>query len=195
VTSLKKGGISSGAVVSHEDISRRKLAELETRRLAVIDPMTGILNRKAGLEYIQKQIKSARRRKKSLTVCFIDLDNLKYVNDNYGHREGDRTIRAAVKLMKSVLRETDTMCRLGGDEILLVLPDTSAGETGQVLERIAGLIALRNEKARIQWKLEFSYGLAEFTPGGMGSAEELVDAADSNMYKMKMSKKYKKGVN
>jgi diguanylate cyclase (GGDEF)-like protein len=195
VTPLKKGGGTSGAVVSHADITRRKLAELETRRLAVIDPMTGILNRKAGLEYIHKQIKTARRRKRSLTVCYIDLDNLKYVNDNYGHREGDRTIRAAVKLMKKVLRETDTMCRLGGDEILIVLPDTSAEETKPVLDRIAGLIARRNEKARIPWKLEFSYGLAEYTPGGKGSAEELVDIADRNMYKMKMSKKYKKGVN
>jgi diguanylate cyclase (GGDEF)-like protein len=195
VTPLKKGDITSGAVVSHADITRRKLAELETRRLAVMDPMTGILNRKAGLEYIQKQIKAARRRKRSLTVCYIDLDNLKYVNDNYGHREGDRTIRAAVNLMKGVLRETDTMCRLGGDEILIVLPDTPAGETKPVLERIAGLIARRNEKARIPWKLEFSYGLAEYTPGRKGSADELVDIADRNMYKMKMSKKYKKGVN
>jgi diguanylate cyclase (GGDEF)-like protein len=87
------------------------------------------------------------------------------------------------------------MCRLGGDEILIVLPDTPAGETKPVLERIAGLIARRNEKARIPWKLEFSYGLAEYTPGRKGSADELVDIADRNMYKMKMSKKYKKGVN
>ncbi|MEW6146224.1 MAG: diguanylate cyclase [Thermodesulfobacteriota bacterium] len=195
VTQLKKGGMTSGAVVSHSDITRRKLAELETRRLAVIDPMTGILNRKAGLEYIRKQIKAARRRKRSLTVCFIDLDNLKYVNDNYGHREGDRTIRAAVKLMKNVLRETDAMCRLGGDEIIIVLTDTPAGETKPVLDRIAELIARRNEKARIQWKLEFSYGLAEYTLGSKLTAEELVDIADRNMYKMKMSKKYKKGVN
>jgi diguanylate cyclase (GGDEF)-like protein len=193
VTPLKKDGTVSGAVVSHSDITRRKQAELETRRLAVIDPMTGILNRKAGLEYIQKKIKTARRRKQSLTVCYIDLDNLKHVNDNFGHREGDRTIRAAVKLMKSVLRETDTMCRLGGDELLIVLPDATREETMPVIGRIAGQIARRNDRARMPWKLEFSYGLAECPLSGKCRAEDLVDTADRNMYKMKVSKKHKKG--
>ena len=195
VTVLKDGKNTTGAVVSHSDITRRRLAEIETRRLAVIDPMTGVLNRKAGLAYISDRLKIAKRRKQSLTVCYIDLDNLKYVNDNYGHSEGDKTIRAAARLMKSALRETDAICRLGGDEILLVLPDTTIDESFHVLERLAGLISRRNDKARIPWKLEYSYGLAEHSPGGKHGAEELVDIADRNMYKMKMSKNHKKGVN
>lgn len=195
VTALKNGKSTTGAVVSHSDITRRRLAELESRRLAVIDPMTGVLNRKAGLAYIRDSIKIARRRKQSLTVCYIDLDNLKYVNDNYGHREGDKTIRSAAKLMKSALRETDAICRLGGDEILLVLTDTTIGESYAVLARMEELIRRRNDKARIPWKLEYSYGLAEHSPGGKHTADELVDIADRNMYKMKMSKKRKKGVN
>src|SRR3990167_7637153 len=195
VTALKNGKTATGAVVSHSDITRRRLAELETRRLAVIDPMTGVLNRKAGIAYIRDRMKIARRRKQSLTVCYIDLDNLKYVNDNYGHSEGDKPIRSAAKLMKRALRETDAICRLGGDEILLVLPDTTIDESIHVLGRLAELIARRNDKARIPWKLEYSYGLAEHSPGGKQTAEELVDTADRNMYKMKMSKKHKKGVN
>ncbi len=195
VTALKNGKSTTGAVVSHSDITRRKLAELESRRLSVIDPMTGVLNRKAGLAYIRDRIKIARRRKQSLTVCYIDLDNLKYVNDNYGHSEGDKTIRTAAKLMKSALRETDAICRMGGDEILLVLPDTTIGGSYAVLGRMEELISQRNDKARIPWKLEYSYGLAEHSPGGKHTAEELVDIADRNMYKMKMSKKHKKGVN
>lgn len=195
VTALKTGRNTTGAVVSHSDITRRRQAELETRRLAVIDPMTGVLNRKAGLAYIRDRIKIARRRKESLTVCYIDLDNLKYVNDNYGHSEGDKTIRSAAKLMKKALRETDAICRLGGDEILLVLPDTTIEKSIHVLERLAGMIARRNDKARIPWRLEYSYGLAEYTPGAKLTAEALVDMADRKMYKMKVSKKHKKGVN
>ena len=114
VTPLRKRGALSGVVVSHADVTRRKLAEIQTRRLAVIDPMTGIMNRKSGLEYLKKQIKNCRRRKRSLTLCYIDLDNLKFVNDNYGHSEGDKTIRSAVKMLKKVLRPSDTICRLGG---------------------------------------------------------------------------------
>lgn len=195
VTALKTEGAVSGAVVSHEDITRRKTAELETRRLAVTDPMTGILNRKAGLDFIHRQIKLSRRHKRSLTVCYIDLDNLKYVNDNFGHREGDKIIRTAVKLIRSVLREMDAMCRLGGDEILLVLLDASIGECMPVIDRIKELIERKNNIPLKQWRMEFSYGLAEYAPGRKCGAEDLVDIADRNMYKMKMSKKHKKGVN
>ena len=195
VTPLRKRGALSGIVVSHADVTRRKLAEIQTRRLAVIDPMTGIMNRKSGLEYLKKQIKNCRRRKRSLTLCYIDLDNLKFVNDNYGHSEGDKTIRSAVKMLKKVLRPSDTICRLGGDEILLVLPGNTTDESRPVVERIMEKIALRNEKSRIPWKMDFSYGLAEYTPGRKCSADELVDTADRDMYVMKISKRYKKGVN
>jgi diguanylate cyclase (GGDEF)-like protein/PAS domain S-box-containing protein len=195
VTPLKTDGTIKGAVISHTDITRRKTAELETKRLAVTDPMTGILNRKAGLDFIHKHMKLSRRHKRSLVVCYIDLDNLKYVNDNFGHREGDKIIRTAVKLIRSVLRESDAMCRLGGDEILLVLLDTTVDECMPVIDRIKYLIERKNNKLLKQWRMEFSYGLAEYTPGRKCKSEELVDMADRNMYKMKMSKKYKKGVN
>jgi diguanylate cyclase (GGDEF)-like protein/PAS domain S-box-containing protein len=195
VTPLKTQGTLKGAVVSHADVTRRKTAELETRRLSVTDPMTGILNRKAGLDFIHRQMKLSKRHKRSLVLCYIDLDNLKYVNDNFGHREGDKIIRTAVKLISNVLRESDAMCRLGGDEILLVLLDTTTDECMPVIGRIKDLIERKNKKLFKNWKMEFSYGLAEYTPGRRCNAEELVDTADRNMYKMKMSKKYKKGVN
>ncbi|KAB2834260.1 MAG: diguanylate cyclase [Candidatus Dadabacteria bacterium] len=185
---------SGGAVVSHTDVTRQKLAEQQSKRLAVIDPMTGILNRKAGLDFISAQIKISRRHKRKLTVCYIDLDNLKYVNDNFGHREGDKTLRKAVKLIRKVLRESDEMCRLGGDEILLVLPNTTLEEGARVIDRIADRIARNNEKPGVPWKLNISYGLTEYPARGRCKAEELVDAADRNMYRMKMGKKCKKGV-
>lgn len=195
VTPLITGGEVSGAVVSHTDITRQKLAELESRRLAVIDPMTGILNRKAGMESLRTQIKISKRQKRNLTVCYIDLDNLKYVNDKFGHREGDNTLRKAVRLIKKVLRESDEMCRLGGDEILLVLPNTTIKEGEIVIARINERIARSNEKGGTASALDISYGLAEYPVGGKCGAEELVDTADRSMYRMKMGKKYKKGVN
>ena len=195
VSPLKNEDNISGAVVSHTDITQQKLAELESRRLAVIDPMTGIYNRKAGLETLRQQIKISRRQKRKLTVCYIDLDNLKYVNDKFGHREGDKTLRKTVKLIKKVLRESDEMCRLGGDEILLVLPNTALEEGERVIERIDDRISQNNLKAGASSKIEISYGMAELPAGGKCSAEELIDTADRNMYRMKMGKKYKKGVN
>jgi diguanylate cyclase (GGDEF)-like protein len=195
VTPIASGGGVSGAVISHTDVTRQKLAEQQSKRLAVIDPMTGILNRKAGFDFIRSQIKISRRHKRKLTVCYIDLDNLKYVNDNFGHREGDKTLRNAVRLIRKVLRESDEMCRLGGDEILVILPNTTLEEGERVIERIADRIARNNEKPGVPWKLNISYGLTEYPTRGRCKAEELVDTADRNMYRMKMEKKYKKGVN
>ncbi len=194
-TAIKNGRTTTGAVVSHTDITRRKLAESETKRLAVLDPMTGILNRKSGVECIERHMKASKKRRRHLTVCYIDLDNLKSVNDNYGHREGDRAIRAAVSLIKKAIRSSDTMCRLGGDEILIVFPDTGIDQSMHAVERITELMEQRNAKSSAHWKMQFSYGLAEYTPAMKCRAEDLIEIADKNMYLMKMSKKYKKGVN
>ncbi|MEQ9618919.1 MAG: diguanylate cyclase [Deltaproteobacteria bacterium] len=189
VTALKTDGVISGAVVSHTNITRRKEAELESRRLAVTDSMTGILNRKAGLDFINSRLKYCRKHHTSLTVCYIDLDNLKQVNDNFGHKEGDRVIKTAVRAIKSVLRTNDEVCRMGGDEILIILPDTSIDDAKAVIERIIRRIDEKNESSNKPYKVNFSYGLAEYNPKNKCSAEELVHQADSNMYEMKSSKK------
>ncbi len=195
VTPMKTGSRITGAVVSHTDITRRKLAELETKRFSVTDPMTGILNRKAGLESVQKQMKYCERHGCTFTVCYIDLDNLKWVNDNYGHKEGDRVIITLVNLLKGALRESDVICRLGGDEILLVLQETSLEGSAAVLKRIQDAVDARNERSSKPYRIEFSYGLAEFTLGNKLTPDELVDMADRNMYKMKAAKKTSKGGN
>lgn len=189
VTPLKTGGRMSGAVVTHLDITRRKLAETETRRLAVTDPMTGILNRNAGMSFIQTQLKKCRKHKTSMTLCYIDLDNLKYVNDNFGHKEGDRVIISLVRIIKRALRETDVMFRMGGDEILVILPDTALEESSTVIDRINDMIEKKNLKSSKPYRIEFSYGLAEYSPDKKLKVEGLVDIADRNMYKMKTAKK------
>ncbi len=189
VTPLKSEGAVSGAVVTRLDITRRKLAEMETKRLAVTDSMTGILNRKAGMGFVHFKIKKCRKHKTPLTVCYVDLDNLKYVNDNFGHKEGDKVIKTSVKIIKAALRETDVMCRMGGDEILVILPDTSLGESNSVIGRITSLVESKEINSVKPYKIQFSYGLAEYSPQKKYTAEELVDIADKNMYKMKAAKK------
>jgi len=192
---VKSSGKLTGAIVTHTDITRRKLAELESRRLAVTDSMTGILNRKAGIDFLQFQIRLSRKNKTPLTICFIDLDNLKFVNDNYGHKEGDKVIKSTVKHIKSALRETDSMCRLGGDEILLVLPNTTLMECNSVVTRICGIIDNKNDNLQKSYRIEFSYGIAEYDSSLKCTPEELIDIADTNMYKMKTVKKKRHGGN
>lgn len=189
VTPMIVGEEVNGAVVSHTDITRRKLAELETKRYSVTDPMTGILNRKAGLDYVHKQMKYCDRHGCGFTVCYIDIDNLKLVNDSFGHKEGDRIITNFVNLLRRALRESDAMSRLGGDEILLILQETTLEGSNAVLKRIMELVDARNARNPKPYRIEFSYGLAEYTLGSKMTAEELVDIADRNMYAMKSAKK------
>lgn len=189
VTPMRSGQSVTGAVISHTDITQRKLAELESRRFSVTDPMTGILNRKAGLDYVHKQMKFCDRHGCSFMVCYIDLDNLKLVNDSFGHKEGDRIIITFVNLLRRALRESDAMCRLGGDEILLILQETTLEGSNSVLKRILETVDARNTRSAKPYRIEFSYGLAEYTLGSKLTAEELVDKADRNMYAMKTSRK------
>jgi diguanylate cyclase (GGDEF)-like protein len=193
VTPMRSGGRVTGAVISHTDITRRKLAELETKRFSVTDPMIGILNRKAGLESVHRQMKFCERHGCSFTVCYIDIDNLKDVNDSFGHKEGDRVIITFVNLLKRALRESDVICRLGGDEILLILQETSLEGSNSVIERISEAVHARNSRSSKPYRIEFSYGLVEYALRSKLTAEELVDIADKNMYSMKSSKKAKKG--
>ena len=195
VTPMRSGRHVTGAVISHTDITRRKLAELETKRFSVTDPMTGILNRKAGLESVQKQMKFCERHGCSFTVCYIDLDNLKSVNDTFGHKEGDRIIITFVNLVKNALRESDVVCRLGGDEILLILQETTIEDSSFVLSRIRDSVDGRNARSTKPYRIEFSYGLAEYTLGSKLTADELIDLGDRNMYKMKTAKKKENGGN
>jgi diguanylate cyclase (GGDEF)-like protein len=189
VTPMKNGESVTGAVISHTDITQRKSAELESKRFSITDPMTGIFNRKAGLDYVHKQMKFCDRHGCSFTVCYIDLDNLKLVNDSFGHKEGDRIIITFVNLLKRALRESDVMCRLGGDEILLILQETTLEASNAVLKRILESVDARNSRSAKPYRIEFSYGLAEYTLGSKLTAEELVDKADRNMYAMKTARK------
>lgn len=189
VTPLVHDGEVSGAVLSYSDISARKLAEIAARKHSMTDQMTGILNRRAGMEALRKQIKLCERHGRNFTACYIDLDNLKLVNDSYGHKEGDKVIISLVKIVSGVLRESDVICRLGGDELLLILHETTLEGSGTVLKRIHSAIEARNARSKKPYSIEFSYGLAEYSPGCKHTAEELVDMADRDMYRMKLVRK------
>jgi len=169
------------------EIAARAHAEEELRNLAATDELTGIANRRTGLLFLEKQIQLSRRTGSSLTVCYADVDNLKEVNDEYGHIEGDRLILHASALMKGALRESDLICRMGGDEFLLIFPRCSTGEAGEIMGRIERHLADFNGKRMKPYRVNLSYGFAESAPGKEKSADELISAADNEMYRRKTS--------
>jgi diguanylate cyclase (GGDEF)-like protein len=157
VTPLKTVGALKEAGVTHTDVTKRKAAELETRMFPATDPMIGILNRKAGLESVYKQMKYCERLGCCFMFCYIDLDNLKRVNNSFGHKEGDRIIILLVNILRRALRESDDMCRLGGGEILLIFQETGLEAANAVLKRIQISVDAGNSRSTKPYRIEFSY--------------------------------------
>lgn len=108
-------------VLVFTDITAQKVAEEELRYLASYDSLTGLPNRTLLMDRIQHGIDQAKRAKKSLALCFIDLDKFKQVNDSLGHDVGDQLLQEVARRLRSTLRETDTIARLGGDEFVVLL--------------------------------------------------------------------------
>lgn len=183
-----------GAVVSHINITRRKLAEIEAIRYAKYDSLTGVLNRRFGLEKLIREVELSDRYNHIFSICFIDIDNLKYVNDSFGHKSGDSMIKETARIIKNSLRKTDLLIRMGGDEFLIVLPNTKHRGARDVLRRIENDVSKfnANKNKNVEFSIAFSYGFAEYNPADKISSDKLIEIADKNMYVQKLNKKSRK---
>jgi len=123
-----------------------------------------------------------------LLLAYSDLDNLKDINDEFGHDEGDRAMVQVAKLFKSILREVDIIIRMGGDEFLLVFLDSSLNEIPIIRKRLNKELARLNQISKKPYKIDFSTGFSNYDPANPQSMDELIRIADKNMYKEKKSK-------
>jgi len=176
-------------VGTHTDISRRKEAEEKLERLARIDSLTGCYNRRYGLELLDRQMKLSLRSKSPLLLAFLDIDKFKPINDTFGHDEGDTILKEVAGLFKSTLREIDIICRMGGDEFLLVFPDNSLKDASQIKKRLDQNLTQLNHTLKKPYQIEFSIGLSEYIPDNPLSMDELIRIADKEMYEDKKKKK------
>jgi two-component system, cell cycle response regulator len=117
------------------------LANDRLQRLAAVDPLTGMLNRRFGLERLREEFGRSVRAGSALGVLMLDIDDFKSVNDAYGHLVGDRVLRTVALITRAALRDGDVVARYGGEEFLIVLPAAGAAELGLVAERIRALVA------------------------------------------------------
>jgi diguanylate cyclase (GGDEF)-like protein len=188
----------TGTVIIFNDITERKRIERELKIqheklefYAFTDPMTGVSNRRTGLMILDKELAKVNREGAPLSICFMDLDGLKAVNDTYGHMEGDLLINYIVSSIKSSVREVDTVSRMGGDEFLIIFPGCCEADAEEVVKRICDKLEDYNRTGEKPFKYDFSYGLVEITLDNKLSANDAIKAADERMYKNKLSKKMK----
>ena len=163
----------------------RKRMEEELKKLAHHDPLTGTYNRGYGLELLQRQVKLAKRNKTSFLLAYTDLDNLKRINDQFGHEEGDKAIVQMANLFQSILREVDIIIRMGGDEFLLVFPDSSLKQIPIIEKRLYAKLARKNRVSNKPYKIGFSIGFSCYNSEHPKSIEDLMRIADQEMYKNK----------
>ena len=156
----------------------------ELKFLADFDSLTGIYNRRKIEDVLMFELERAKRYGKPLSILFIDIDNFKDINDTYGHRKGDQVLRRVASLIRQELRSTDYVGRFGGEEFLVILPETRPEEAVKVAERIRRVI----ERADFGGvKVTVSVGVTGYAEGE--SCSEIIERVDRAMYKAKMNGK------
>ena len=188
-TPLVIDGQTEGVIGVYIDITERKQLEEKLEKLSRIDSLTGCYSRGYGLELLYRQIKLSHRSKSPLLLAFLDIDGFKSINDNFGHDEGDRVLKEVTGLFKSTLREVDIICRMGGDEFLLIFPDSSLKEAFLIKERLNKDLTKLNQTLKKPYKIGLSIGLSEYDPENPQPMDELIKIADQKMYEDKKKNK------
>jgi diguanylate cyclase (GGDEF)-like protein len=156
---------------------------------ATHDPLTSVINRRAFLESGDKQLKLAKRHKRDLSILYIDFDGFKEVNDKYGHDTGDRLLINICKRIEGVIRASDIFARVGGDEFVILLPETDYKNAKKLVERIHESLDTPFILDGKEIKMVMSIGISTF-PEDSESINRLVKIADERMYKNKPFNKW-----
>lgn len=162
----------------------------EAERLSQTDDLTKLHNARYLRQFLLNEIRRARRYGSSVAALFLDLDDFKQINDEHGHLVGSHVLMEMAAVILSSIRDTDAVARYGGDEFVIVLPDTGTELAGQVAERIRHRITRHNFTGgrRLQLSLTASFGVAAF-PKHASSPQQLIACADTAMYEAKAANK------
>jgi len=172
-----------------ENIEKRKKAEKALRDLALVDELTKLFNRRGFITLGRQHLKLSERLDKKSVLFYIDVDGMKFINDNLGHSQGDEILIEIASILKSVFRKADILARIGGDEFACLGLETGENSPQKILERINKAIELRNKKKLYFPPISLSIGVATFEPRSPVSLESLLEEADKKMYLEKKEKK------
>lgn len=172
------------------NISELKQLQEQLKRLAITDSLTGVYNRTYFSERIREEVARAKRYGHPLGFLMIDVDEFKRINDEFSHMEGDDVLRDVAKHLASSIRQSDILFRYGGDEFLVLLPETDEQHASAIIERIEREIRHLGDKRRKSGKapVSISMGFAAWKPGTR-KWEDALRESDTNMYRAKMRKK------
>ena len=183
-TSLGKKIDSKSLRKEFEDIE--KIVRKSRKRLATLanaDKVTGIFNRQYFDRIAAEEFEKAKMARRNLSILFVDLDHFKEVNDNYGHRTGDDVLRAVAWLVQKACRNTDIVARYGGEEIVVLLPNTGSNDATKIGEEIREIVA-KETRERLRVAVTVSVGVAAFPDHG-DTLGGVLEKADKALYQAK----------
>ncbi|MBI5335036.1 MAG: GGDEF domain-containing protein [Burkholderiales bacterium] len=158
-------------------------AFMRIQEMAIRDELTGLYNRRYMLEVIAQQIQRLERSGASFSLVILDLDHFKRINDTLGHAVGDQVLRHFAQVARKNLRQTDVIARWGGEEFLVLLPDTPGDQGIQGVQRMRASLEEGPLVQKPEVKVTFSAGLTEFQPGE--TLEQAIERADQALYQAK----------
>jgi two-component system, cell cycle response regulator len=160
---------------------RRELARLETcRTLAYRDDLTGLWNRRYFTERLTEELSRARRQpRRHFSIMMVDVNDLAAINDAHGYEEGDLVLRWVAELLERLLRAHDVICRVGGDEFAVLLPEIEVSGAEPLLARLGA--ALSETRTGAPFSIGLSFGFADYPEDGT-TCDQLMRVADDQMY-------------
>lgn len=170
------------------DITEHRKLEQDLETMAFTDQLTGLYNRRGFITLAERQLKFSKRSKRKMLLFFADIDRMKWINDNFGHEDGDNALISTARILVKTFRESDIISRIGGDEFAILAIDADEKTAENLLERLHKLISKINTHKGRKYDLSISIGHALFDPSHSESLDELMSRADIAMYEDKKIK-------
>ena len=170
------------------DITAGKKMVEELHALSLVDELTGLYNRRGFLTLAEQQMTLSNRLKKQMLLLFVDVDDLKFINDTLGHHEGDKALMETAKILRATFRESDIIARIGGDEFAVLAIDTTCGSADVMTKRLRDNLATAHRRNGHNYRLSLSIGATAYNPDHRCSIQDLLASADKRMYRQKHSK-------
>lgn len=167
------------------DLGAMAEGEIAALELATTDELTSLSNSRGFKQQANHELKVAVRSKAAISLCMIDLNKFKIINDSFGHAEGNYALLSFAEIMKSTLRDSDVYGRIGGDEFALIIPNSSDGAVSKVRERLSAALKTYNETQNRGYDINFSFGSITILADESTTLDVLLDKADKSMYQEK----------
>lgn len=178
----EEGNVYFSSII--RDITERKRNEKKINQMVYRDPLTGLPNRLLLNDRLSQALELADETKQTIGIMFIDLDRFKYINDTLGHAVGDQLLIEIAKRIQSCVGKNDTVCRQGGDEFIVLIPNTTADEVSKIAQQIVDLFSSSVMVNEQELFVTPSIGIAMY-PGDGRDIETLIKNADTAMYRVK----------